>query len=74
MFHRMLFCVVSIAVLLAAAASQAEQSPNWQRCVNKGKAFSSDVAIGGCTAVLQSKQENSSQPRHRFQQPWLGLD
>ena len=60
MIHRMLFCVVSFAALLPAAASQAEQSPNWQRCVNKGKAFSSDVAISGCTAVLQSKQGTQS--------------
>src|SRR5512134_996490 len=55
-----LFCVAPIVALLAATSLHAEQSPNWQRCVNKGKAFSQDVAINGCTTILQSKQETQA--------------
>jgi tetratricopeptide (TPR) repeat protein len=50
-------------VLGAAAASvpaEAQPSQNWTLCVSKGKSFSPDVVIAGCTAVIQSGKETRS--------------
>ena len=46
------------ALLLAATAAHAQQSKNWQWCVNDGHAFGADDQIRGCTALIQSGKEN----------------
>src|SRR5215472_2449909 len=45
---------------LASTCAQAQQSQDWLQCVNKGGAVSFDIAIGGCTAVIQSGKETRS--------------
>ena len=44
-----------LTVCLPATAQQL--SPDWTQCLNRGKAFSADLQIAGCTAVLQSRRE-----------------
>ena len=46
------------ALALATTATVAQQSQNWQWCVNEGNRFSPDLAINGCTAVIQSGKES----------------
>jgi len=46
------FAPLAIAVCLPVTAQQL--TPDQERCRNRGKAFSLDVQIEGCTAVLQS--------------------
>ena len=51
--------MAALALLtLTATAAGAQQSQNWQWCVNEGNAFSPDLAINGCTAIIQSGKES----------------
>ena len=52
---------VSIAIigaaLLVVLGSYARRSPNWTWCASEGQPFSADLAIKGCTAVIESGTE-----------------
>jgi tetratricopeptide (TPR) repeat protein len=59
------FTDIFAAVLLAVSVglgspklAKAQQSQNWKWCENKDKTFPADLAIGGCTALIQSGTEN----------------
>jgi len=54
---RLGFAPLTLAVCLPVTAQQL--TPDQSRCLNKGKAFSLDEQIGGCTAVLQSDRTSS---------------
>jgi hypothetical protein len=48
------------AVLLAVAPALAvEQRQNWTQCINAQHIFAPDLAIAGCTAVIQLGRETS---------------
>ena len=47
-----------VAVALGAAPALAQKSQNWEWCENKNNAFSADLGINGCTAVIQSGRES----------------
>src|SRR4029077_681338 len=46
------------ALMACAAPAGAQESKDWTWCVNKGKAYSFDQAVKGCTNVIQSGQED----------------
>ena len=46
-----------LAVCAALPVAVQERSPDWTRCEN---AFSPDVQIGGCTALIQSSRETAA--------------
>ena len=48
---------VLVGLVLAAPPASAQMSQNWQWCVNKDDRYSVDLAINGCTAVIQSGRE-----------------
>ncbi len=48
---------VFVAAFSAAESDGAELSQNWMLCVNKNVIFSRDLAISGCTAIIQSGRE-----------------
>jgi carboxyl-terminal processing protease len=48
---------LAIASWLPATPSFAQPSQNWTWCANQNRSFSSDLQIGGCTAVIQSGRE-----------------
>jgi hypothetical protein len=49
--------VVAAELLLAVApASAADQQQNWTQCINAQHIFAPDLAIAGCTAVIQLGQ------------------
>ena len=52
---------LSSALLAFSVSPVAAQqlSPDWTRCANQGNAFSPDLQISGCTAVLQSGRETA---------------
>lgn len=55
---------IMVLALLAASsvsmpARSQDSSQQWQWCVNKDDEFSHDLAISGCTAVIQSGQETT---------------
>ena len=49
--------VVIMVCALLAVPGKAQESQDWQWCVNKGDTFSADQQIAGCTAITQSGQE-----------------
>lgn len=58
MLRAIFILVVALLALPVPLAAQ-QLSPDWIRCINKGSAFSPDVAIGGCTKVLQSRKDDA---------------
>ena len=44
-----------LALVVCLPVTAQQLTPDQTRCRNKGKAFSLDVQISGCTAVLQSE-------------------
>jgi tetratricopeptide (TPR) repeat protein len=51
--------LVALAVLVSVATvADAQQAPNWQWCANEDNKVSPDLAINGCTAVIQSGKES----------------
>jgi tetratricopeptide (TPR) repeat protein len=50
-------CMAMLLPAAMASPSQAQQSRDWTRCVNKDPKSSPDLVIGGCTAVIQSAKE-----------------
>src|SRR5271170_3306736 len=48
---------LAAALAVAAYPGSAQQSPDWQRCVNEGAELAPDLQINGCTAVIQSGRE-----------------
>jgi tetratricopeptide (TPR) repeat protein len=51
--------VATAASLAVAPALTAERQQNWTWCVNAQHIFALDLAIAGCTAVIQLGQETS---------------
>ena len=49
---------LALGALMVAAPAPAQQPQNAARCENKGSAFTPDLAISGCTAVIQSGKES----------------
>src|SRR4051812_36557498 len=50
---------VCLVLLMALAPpAQAQLAKEWTSCVNKGGKLSPDLAIGGCTAIIQSGKES----------------
>jgi tetratricopeptide (TPR) repeat protein len=49
---------VFVAALFSGATNGAELPQNWTLCVNKNAIFSPDLAISGCTALIQSGRES----------------
>ena len=54
---RLGFASLALAICLPVTAQQL--TPDQSRCLNKGKEFSLDVQISGCTAVLQSDRTSA---------------
>ena len=48
---------VVVGLFVAASPAGAQNSQNWQWCVNKDNRFSLDLAINGCTTVIQAGRE-----------------
>src|SRR5262245_22969647 len=48
-----------LAVSLCSPVAAQQLPPDWVWCVNEGNAFSPDVQITGCTAVLQRGRETT---------------
>jgi hypothetical protein len=48
----------SFGLALAASPAGAQLSQNWQWCVNDDNKYSLDLAINGCTAVIQAGRES----------------
>jgi hypothetical protein len=48
------------AVSFPTGATNAQQSENLIWCINEAKEFSFDVAISGCTMLIQSSKESKS--------------
>jgi tetratricopeptide (TPR) repeat protein len=49
-----LFWGVVAGAALASGSVQAQQSPDWTRCINQGGRFAPDVAISACSNVISS--------------------
>src|SRR5262249_25621993 len=49
--------IATTAALSASAPSKAQQSREWVLCANREGTFSSDIAIAGCTAVINSRTQ-----------------
>lgn len=52
---RQLYIILTVSLGLVAPAIAV--SPEWTKCGNAGKDYSPDVAIDGCTALIQSGKE-----------------
>jgi lipoprotein NlpI len=51
--------LVALAVLgSVATVANAQPAPNWQWCANEDNKVSPDLAINGCTAIIQSGKES----------------
>jgi tetratricopeptide (TPR) repeat protein len=51
-------CLALVAAAMSASAfAQAQLSPDWTQCVNESSKFTLDVAIGGCSKVINSGGE-----------------
>ena len=49
-----LFWGVVAGAVLASGSVQAQQSPDWTRCINQGGRFTPDIAISACSNVISS--------------------
>ena len=47
-----LFWAVAAGALLASGSVQAQQSPDWARCINQDGRFPPDIAFSACTNVI----------------------
>ena len=54
---RLSLALLGLAICLPVTAQQL--TPDQSQCLNRGKEFSLDVRIGGCTAVLQSDRTSA---------------
>ena len=54
---RLSLALLGLAICLPVMAQQL--TPDQSQCLNRGKEFSLDVQIGGCTAVLQSDRTSA---------------
>ena len=48
------FIIVMFSILVAGVAANAQTQQQMDGCVNKGNAFTPDLIIDGCMAVIQS--------------------
>ncbi|ANP47550.1 hypothetical protein ATE48_17390 [Candidatus Viadribacter manganicus] len=61
---QLLFGGAIVAMLLVSSTPAVAQTPafkqQWTYCLNWGGAYSQDLAVGGCTAIIQSGQETQT--------------
>src|SRR6516165_1012150 len=57
---------LAAALMMSEKPATAAQSQNWAWFVNLKHTFCADLAIRGCTAVVQSKRQNRKNPAAAF--------
>jgi hypothetical protein len=58
---------ITALMLTTIAAALAQVPQNWTRCEDLGDTLSLDVAISGCTSVIESGSENQVRLAYAFQ-------